>query len=159
MAEHREQDRDQDREQDRDYRPSPSGWVRRQVEQIEAAGDTGVVDIMGRPVVLLTMRGAKTGAIRKVPLMRVEHEGTYAAVASKGGAPEHPQWFHNLVADPRIELQDGKQTWSAVARQIDGDEYATWWQRCVDAFPAYAEYEVSAAAADRRIPVFVLERS
>lgn len=141
-----------------DYRPSTSSWVREQVEQIEASGDTRAVDIMGLPVVLLTMRGAKTGAIRKVPLMRVEHDGTYAAVASRGGSPENPQWYYNLLADPRLTLQDGTQSWPATAREIEAEEYQTWWERCVAAFPQYAEYVKTASAAGRHIPVFVLER-
>lgn len=140
------------------YLPSPTGWVRRQVDQIEAAGTTGAVDIMGRDVILLTMRGARTGAVRKVPLMRVEHDGVYAAVASQGGAPTHPQWFHNLTADPHIDLQDGTETFPVTARLISGEEYDAWWQRCVAAYPPYADYVTRAAAAGRRIPVFVLER-
>ena len=141
-------------ETETDYRPSPTSWVRRQVEAIEAAGDTSVVHVLNRPVVMLTMRGAKTGAIRKVPLMRVEHDGVYAAVASKGGAPEHPQWYANLLADPRITLQDGTRSWEAVAREIDGEERAEWWERCVAAYPPYADYQTK---TDRLIPVFVLE--
>jgi F420H(2)-dependent quinone reductase len=140
------------------YEPSPTGWVRQQVERIEATGDTGSVDIMGRPVVMLTMRGAKTGAVRKVPLMRVEHDGVYAAVASRGGGPTHPQWYHNLRAEPRVELMDGTESWQTRAREIHGAEYDRWWERCVAAYPPYAEYVVRAAEADRRIPVFLLER-
>lgn len=136
------------------YLPSPSDWVRKQVETIEATGDTRSVDIMNMPVVLLTMRGAKTGGIRKVPLMRVEHEGLYAAVASKGGAPSNPQWYTNLQADPRITLQDGTQSGPAVARELSGAEREQWWQRCVAAFPQYAEYQKN---TERLIPVFVLE--
>jgi deazaflavin-dependent oxidoreductase (nitroreductase family) len=139
-----------------DYIPSPSTWVREQVEKIEETGDTRSVSVMDRPVVMLTMRGAKTGAIRKVPLMRVEHEGVYAAVASKGGAPEHPLWYANLQADPKITLQDGTRTWAAVAREITGDERAQWWQRCVAAYPPYAEYQEK---TDRLIPVLLLEPS
>lgn len=142
-----------------DYVPSPTGWVREQVEAIEAAGDTRAVSLRGRPVVVLTMRGARSGAIRKVPLMRVEHDGVYAAVASQGGRPDHPQWYHNLVAQPRIELQDGTQTFPVTARLVEGTEYEQWWQRCVEAFPPYAEYRVTAAAAGRHIPAFLLERS
>lgn len=141
------------------YVPSPSDWVRDQVERIEATGDTRSVHIMERPVVMLTMRGARTGAVRKVPLMRVEHDGVYAAVASRGGGPTHPQWYHNLRADPSVELMDGTRSWPAVAREIDGAEYETWWQRCVQAFPPYADYVARAAQAGRRIPVFVLERA
>ncbi|MCA1783053.1 MAG: nitroreductase family deazaflavin-dependent oxidoreductase [Dermatophilaceae bacterium] len=140
------------------YEPSPTGWVRTQVDEIEEAGDTRAVHIQGRPVVMLTMRGAKSGAIRKVPLMRVEHAGVYAAVASIGGGPKHPQWYHNLVAAPRVELMDGTESWPTVAREIHGEEYDTWWERCVTAFPPYAEYVERAAEADRRIPVFLLER-
>lgn len=135
------------------YVPSPSDWVRRQVETIEATGTTESVDIMGRPVVLLTMKGV-TGTVRKVPLMRVEHDGRYAAVASKGGAPEHPKWYYNLRRNPVLEVQDGDRTWVARARELDGAERAAWWPRCVEAFPKYAEYQRN---TDRLIPVFVLE--
>ena len=141
------------------YVPSPTGWVREQVERIEATGDTRSVHIQNRPVVLLTMRGARTGAVRKVPLMRVEHDRVYAAVASRGGAPTHPQWYHNLRADPRIELMDGTRSWPAVAREVDGAEYDEWWRRCVAAFPPYADYVERAAQAGRRIPVLLLERA
>ncbi|MEO5610972.1 MAG: nitroreductase family deazaflavin-dependent oxidoreductase [Ornithinibacter sp.] len=139
---------------DTDYIPSPTEWVRDQVEKIEEAGDTRAVSVMDRPVVMLTMRGAKTGGVRKVPLMRVEHEGVYAAVASKGGAPEHPQWFANLQADPAITLMDGTRSWPAVAREITGEERDQWWERCVAAYPPYADYQVK---TDRLIPVLVLE--
>lgn len=138
-----------------DYVPSPSAWVRDQVDTIEATGTTGSVHIQGYPVVLLTMRGARTGAIRKVPLMRVEHDGAYAAVASKGGHPDHPEWYFNLKAHPEISLQDGTETFTVHARELDGDERAEWWPRCVDAFPPYAEYQQK---TDRLIPVFALER-
>ncbi|MCU1535743.1 MAG: hypothetical protein JWP82_94 [Humibacillus sp.] len=138
-----------------DYVPSPSEWVRNQVEEIERTGTTGSVDIMDRPVVLLTMVGAKSGAVRKVPLMRVEHEGAYAAVASQGGAPTHPQWFHNLQAQPDIDLQDGTETFAVHARVVEGQERDEWWERCVAAYPPYADYQVK---TDRQIPVFVLER-
>ena len=139
---------------DSEYLPSPSGWVRRQVETIEATGDTRSVHIMNRPVVLLTMRGAKTGGIRKVPLMRVEHDGVYAAVASQGGAPEHPQWYANVKADPRLTVQDGTESWPAVAREVSGAEREEWWERCVAAYPPYADYQTK---TDRLIPVFLLE--
>lgn len=137
-----------------DYRPSPTGWVRTQVEAIEAAGTTDGVQVMDRPVILMTMTGAKSGATLKVPVMRVEHEGSYAAVASKGGAPDNPQWFHNLVANPDITVQDGADVLPMRARRIDGEERAGWWERCVAAFPQYVEYQ---ANTDRQIPVFVLE--
>lgn len=136
------------------YQPSPTQWVRDQVEAIEAAGDTRAVGIMGMQVVLLTMRGARSGAIRKVPLMRVEHDGVYAAVASKGGAPEHPQWYHNLIADPAVDLQDGTEHHATLARLATPAEREQWWPRCVAAFPPYAEYQ---AATERQIPVFLLE--
>jgi F420H(2)-dependent quinone reductase len=103
---------------------------------------------------LLTMRGAKTGKVRKVPLMRVEHDGRYAAVASQGGAPKHPVWYHNLVANPRIELQDGTAHGTFVARETTGDEKAIWWERAVAAYPDYADYQKK---TDRQIPLFVLE--
>jgi deazaflavin-dependent oxidoreductase (nitroreductase family) len=137
------------------YVPSPSDWVRRQVEQIEESGTTTSVDILGRPVVLVTMRGARTGATRKVPLMRVERDGTYAAVASQGGRPVHPQWYHNLRAHPEVELQDATDTFRVRARELAEDERADWWPVCVAAFPPYAEYQ---GKTDRVIPVFVLER-
>jgi deazaflavin-dependent oxidoreductase (nitroreductase family) len=137
-----------------EYAPSPSDWVRDQVEKIEAAGTTDAVDIMGMKVVLLTMRGAKSGKIRKVPLMRVEHNGVYAAVASRGGAPTHPVWYYNLTADPKLTLQDGTTTLEYVAREIEGEEYDEWWQRSVAAYPPYAEYQTKTT---RKIPLFVLD--
>jgi F420H(2)-dependent quinone reductase len=139
---------------DTEYIPSPTTWVRKQVQKIEAEGTTRAVSILNRPVVMLTMRGAKTGAIRKVPLMRVEHQGVYAAVASMGGAPEHPQWYANLLAHPRITLQDDTRWWDVVAREISGAEREEWWERCVAAFPPYAEYQTK---TDRLIPVLLLE--
>ncbi|KGN34647.1 nitroreductase [Knoellia sinensis KCTC 19936] len=135
------------------YVPSPTNWVRKQVETIEATGTTESVTIMGRPVVLLTMNGV-TGTVRKVPLMRVEHDGVYAAVASKGGSPEHPQWYANLRKNPVLEVQDGERTWVAMARELDGAEREVWWPRCVAAFPTYATYQ---RKTERLIPVFVLE--
>jgi deazaflavin-dependent oxidoreductase (nitroreductase family) len=137
------------------YLPPAATWVREQLEQIDAAGgDTRAVDIQGRRVVVLTMRGRRTGALRRVPLMRVEHEGVYAAVASKGGAPEHPDWYHNLTADPWVELHDGTEHLQTRARMIEGAEREQWWARCVEAFPTYADYE---AKTERQIPVFLLE--
>jgi deazaflavin-dependent oxidoreductase (nitroreductase family) len=137
-----------------DYAPSPTDWVRTQVEKVEAAGTTEVVDIMGMRVVLLTMRGNKSGKIRKVPLMRVEHNGVYAAVASLGGAPKNPVWYYNLKADPKLTLQDGEKTGEYVAREIEGAEYDEWWERSVAAYPPYAEYQTKTT---RKIPQFVLE--
>ena len=138
-----------------DYEPSPTDWVRKQVETIEETGTTASVDIRGMPVVLMTMRGASSGKVRKVPVMRVEHDGDYAAVASKGGAPDHPAWYANLQANPDITLQDGTESWDARARELEGEERQTWWDRAVEAFPSYADYQ---AGTDRQIPVFVLER-
>jgi deazaflavin-dependent oxidoreductase (nitroreductase family) len=137
-----------------EYAPSPTGWVRRQVETIEETGDTRSVHINHKPVVLLTMRGVKTGKVRKVPLMRVEHDGVYVAVGSKGGGASNPKWVSNLVADPEIELQDGTESWPVRARLLTGDERAVWWERAVAAFPNYATYQ---RGTKRQIPVFALE--
>jgi deazaflavin-dependent oxidoreductase (nitroreductase family) len=136
-----------------EYVPSPRAWVREQVEAIEESGTTRAVQIMDRPVVLLTMHGL-SGKVRKVPLMRVEHHGVYAAVASQGGAPEHPKWYANLRRNPVIDLRDDTRTWTARAREIDGAEREEWWERCVEAFPPYAEYQEK---TDRVIPVLLLE--
>jgi deazaflavin-dependent oxidoreductase (nitroreductase family) len=106
-------------------------------------------------VILLTTQGAKSGNIRKSPLMRVEHDGTYAVVASMGGAPKNPVWYYNVVANPEVELQDGPSRWDMVAREVTGDEKKVWWDRAVEAYPDYAEYQKK---TDRQIPVFVLER-
>ena len=135
------------------YVPSPTSWVRKQVETIEATGTTRSVQIMDRPVVMLTMLGV-SGKVRKVPLMRVEHEGLYAAVASKGGAPEHPAWYANVRKNPVLDLQDDDRTWTVRARELEGEEREQWWERCVEAYPPYAEYQTK---TDRLIPVFVLE--
>lgn len=137
-----------------EYAPSPTGWVRDQVDKVAAAGTTDAVDIKGMKVVLLTMRGAKSGKIRKVPLMRVEHDGMYAAVASLGGAPKHPVWYFNLKADPKLTLQDGETTKEYVAREIEGAEYDEWWPRAVAAYPPYAEYQTKTS---RKIPLFLLD--
>ncbi|MEV0804400.1 nitroreductase family deazaflavin-dependent oxidoreductase [Kribbella sp. NPDC050281] len=137
-----------------DYAPSPTDWVRNQVEKVEAAGTTDAVDIIGLKVVLLTMRGAKSGKLRKVPLMRVENAGVYAAVASLGGAPKNPVWYYNLKADPKVTLQDGDVTNEYVAREIEGAEYDEWWKRSVDAYPPYAEYQTKTS---RKIPLFLLD--
>jgi deazaflavin-dependent oxidoreductase (nitroreductase family) len=118
-----------------------------------ASGGTEGTELKGRPVILLTTIGAKTGKIRKTPLMRVEHGGEYAVVASLGGAPKHPVWYHNIKANPRVELQDGSDTKDYEAREVFGDEKATWWERAVEAWPDYAEYQTK---TDRQIPVFVL---
>lgn len=137
-----------------EYVPSPSQWVRDQVEVYERTGGAEGATLQGKPVIILTTRGARTGKLRKIPLMRVEHEGRYAAVASMGGAPEHPVWYHNLVAEPQIELQDGAQKWDMTARELSGAEREEWWQRAVAAFPPYADYQ---ERTEREIPVFLLE--
>ncbi|MEW1647390.1 nitroreductase family deazaflavin-dependent oxidoreductase [Streptomyces sp. NPDC091219] len=139
-----------------EYEPSPSQWVRDQVELYESSGGTKGTTLAdtGMPVILLTTVGAKSGKIRKTPLMRVEHDGVYAVVASQGGAPKHPVWYFNVQADPHVELQDGPRKWDLTAREVTGDEKATWWERAVAAYPPYAEYQTK---TDRQIPVFVLE--
>jgi deazaflavin-dependent oxidoreductase (nitroreductase family) len=139
-----------------EYAPSPADWVREQVEAYEASGGTAGLGLRdtGLPVVVVVNRGVKTGKVRKTPLMRVEHDGVYAAVGSKGGAPEHPLWVHNLLADPHVELWDGPARSDRVARLIEGDERAVWWERAVAAYPPYAEYQQK---TDRLIPVFLLE--
>ena len=137
-----------------EYVPSTAGWVRKQVEQYEGSGGVTGTTMRGMPVVILTTIGAKTGAVRKVPLMRVEHDGKYAAVASLGGAPKNPVWYYNLKAHPDLELRDGEQTFAMTAREITGAEYDQWWERSVAAYPDYADYKLK---TDRVIPVFVLE--
>ncbi|WP_405922848.1 nitroreductase family deazaflavin-dependent oxidoreductase [Streptomyces sp. NBC_00035] len=139
-----------------EYEPSPTKWVRDQVELYESSGGTKGTTLMetGLPVIILTTLGAKSGKIRKTPLMRVEHEGRYAAVASLGGAPKHPVWYHNVKSDPRLELQDGAQRREFTAREVTGEEKALWWERAVAAYPPYADYQKK---TDREIPVFVLE--
>jgi deazaflavin-dependent oxidoreductase (nitroreductase family) len=136
-----------------EYAPSASAWVREQVETIEETGTTRSVHVQDRPVVLLTMLGT-SGKVRKVPLMRVEHDGVYAAVASQGGAPAHPKWYANLRKNPVLDLQDDTRTWTARAREIEGAERDEWWERCVAAFPPYADYQEK---TDRVIPVLLLE--
>ena len=143
---------------DGEYVPSPAAWVRNQVEAYEESGGTKATTLTdtGLPVVIVTNRGAKTGAVRKTPLMRVEHDGRYVAVASKGGAPKHPVWYYNLKKNPRVELQDGPDKWDMTARELSGDERAAWWERAVAAYPPYAEYQ---QRTDRLIPLFVLEKT
>ena len=142
-----------------EYEPSPSDWVREQVETYERTNGKEGATLLdtGMPVIIVTTRGHRSGKIRKTPLMRVEHEGEYALVASKGGAPEHPEWFHNLVADPTaVMIQDGPEPWDAVVRRVEGDERAEWYERAVAAFPPYAEYQQK---TDREIPVFIASRA
>jgi deazaflavin-dependent oxidoreductase (nitroreductase family) len=137
-----------------EYAPSPAQWVRDQVDEIEASGGTDGTMLRGMPVIVMTMVGAKSGKVRKVPVMRVEHDGIYAAIASKGGAPDNPLWYANLVANPQIEVQDGTARRPATAREVHGAEKTQWWERAVAAFPDYATYQ---QRTDRQIPVFVLE--
>ena len=139
---------------DGEYEPSMWQWVRDQVELYESSGGTQGTTIRGLPVVIVTNRGVKSGKLRKTPLMRVEHEGHYLAVASQGGAPKHPSWYFNLLADPYVEVQDGPIRGDYVAREITGDEKREWWKRAVAAYPPYREYQ---AKTRRDIPVFVLE--
>ncbi|MFE9612231.1 nitroreductase family deazaflavin-dependent oxidoreductase [Streptomyces sp. NPDC006012] len=139
-----------------EYEPSPTAWVREQVELYESSGGTQGTTLMdtGLPVIVLTSRGARSGKVRKTPLMRVEHDGRYAVVASQGGAPKHPVWYFNITADPHVELQDGPVKADMTAREVTGAERAEWWQRAVAAYPPYAEYQ---ERTSREIPVFVLE--
>jgi deazaflavin-dependent oxidoreductase (nitroreductase family) len=136
-----------------EYEPSTSDWARENAETYMASGGTDGTELRGKAVVLLTTVGAKTGKLRKTPLMRVEHGGEYAVVASLGGAPKHPVWYHNVKAHPRVELQDGTSTKDCQAREVFGDEKAVWWERAVAAWPDYADYQ---SKTDRQIPVFVL---
>ncbi|TSD94955.1 nitroreductase family deazaflavin-dependent oxidoreductase [Gordonia rubripertincta] len=133
---------------------SPEGWVREQTQKILEQGTTEGVQVMDRPIVLFTTTGAKSGKKRYVPLMRVEENGKYAMVASKGGAPEHPAWYFNVKANPQVSVQDGTEVKELTAREISGDERAHWWELAVAAFPPYAEYQTK---TDREIPVFILE--
>lgn len=138
-----------------EYAPSPWDWSREQAEKYMESGGTDGTDMQGKPVVLLTTVGAKSGKLRKTPLMRVEHNGEYAIVASLGGAPRNPVWYYNVKAHPRVELQDGTQTHDYQAREVFGDEKAAWWERAVQAWPDYANYQNK---TERQIPVFVLTR-
>src|SRR5712692_493200 len=140
---------------DGEYAPSPRRWVRDQVELFEGSGGTEGTTLLdtGLPVVIVTNIGAKTGTVRKTPLMRVEHEGRYAVVASMGGAPKNPVWYYNLRANPRVVVQDGPKRQDMIAREVTGAEKAEWWERAVAAYPPYAEYQTKTT---RQIPVFVL---
>jgi deazaflavin-dependent oxidoreductase (nitroreductase family) len=139
-----------------EYEPSPQQWVRDQVDLYESSGGLEGTTLRDLPVVIVTNRGVKTGKLHKTPVMRVEHEGRYAVVASKGGAPSHPVWYNNLVANPDTELQDGPVKTDMTARLVTGAEKATWWERAVAAYPDYAAYQ---KRTTREIPVFVLEPS
>ena len=139
------------------YVPSPAQWVRDQVELYERTGGTegNTLRDTGLPVIIVITRGAKSGDIRKIPLMKVEHNGEYALVASMGGAPKNPVWYHNLKADPgAVMIQDGPEPFDAVVREIEGVERAIWWDRSVAAFPPYSDY---AKKTDRVIPVFIAQ--
>ncbi len=138
-----------------DYEPSPSQWVRDQVDEYERSGGQQGNTLLdtGMPIVIVTTRGNKTGKLRKTPLMRVEHDGAYALVASKGGAPEHPVWYYNLKADPTgVTVQDGPEPIEVTVTEVSGPERSEWWERAVAAYPPYAEYQTK---TDRQIPVFV----
>jgi deazaflavin-dependent oxidoreductase (nitroreductase family) len=137
-----------------EYEPSSAKWVRDQVQEYESSGGTRGTTLRGVPVVVITSVGSKSGKLRKNPVMRVEHDGVYAAVASKGGAPEHPAWYSNLVEHPLVELQDGPSKGDYRAREVSGEERELWWKRAVEVWPDYASYQEK---TDRHIPVFVLE--
>ncbi len=143
---------------DGEYAPSARAWVREQVELYESSAGTRGTTLRdtGLPVVIITNRGVRSGKLRKTPVMRVEHGGRYAAVASQGGAPTHPRWYYNFRANPRVELQDGPHKQDMIAREVTGAERAEWWERAVAAYPPYAEYQQK---TERQIPVFVLERA
>ena len=136
-----------------EYEASPWDWVRKDADRVMETGTTDGSEMKGKPIILLTTVGAKSGKVRKTPLMRVEHDGQYAVVASLGGAPKNPVWYYNIKAHPRVELQDGDVSKEYEAREVTGDEKAVWWERAVEAWPDYAEYQTK---TDRQIPVFVL---
>lgn len=139
-----------------EYEPSTQGWVREQVEAYESSGGTEGLSLLdtGLPVVIVTSVGARSGKLRKTPLMRVEHDGRYLAVGSQGGAPTDPHWVRNLREHPKVELQDRTQKWDMTVRELTGPERAEWWDRAVEAFPNYAKYQ---QRTERLIPVFLLE--
>jgi len=139
---------------DGEYEPSPQEWVRKQVQEYEGSGGTKGTTMRGMPVVLLSTKGARSGKVRKTPLMRVEHDGVYAVVASLGGAPKHPVWYFNVQANPVVELRDGPMVREMTAREVIGEDKQIWWERAVAAYPDYADYQ---RKTDREIPVFVLE--
>ncbi len=142
-----------------EYEPSPAQWVRDQVEEYERSGGTRANTLRdtGLPIVIFTARGARSGKVRKTPVMRVEHDGQYALVASKGGAPENPVWYYNLRAHPNdVMLQDGAQPFDVSVREVSGEERAKWWKRAVGAYPPYAEYQEKTS---RLIPVFVATKT
>ncbi|CAN5497202.1 nitroreductase family deazaflavin-dependent oxidoreductase [soil metagenome] len=136
------------------YEPGTSAWARKQAERFEASGGTKGTTLHGRPVVVVTSVGARTGKLRKTALMRVEQAGVYAVVASDGGIPDHPAWYHNLRAQPLVELQDGPTKADYLAREAEGAERDTWWARALEVWPDYARYQ---RRTTRVIPVFILE--
>jgi deazaflavin-dependent oxidoreductase (nitroreductase family) len=143
---------------DGEYEPSPWDWVREQIETYERTGgrEANTLRDTGMPIIIVTTRGNKSGKVRKTALMKVEHDGAYALVASMGGAPKHPVWYHNLTADPEaVMIQDGPEPFDAVAREVDGDEREAWWARAVAAYPPYAEYQEK---TERLIPVLIASR-
>ena len=137
-----------------EYEPSTAEWVNKQVTEYEGSGGTAGTLLRGVPTIVVTSVGASTGKLRKHPVMRVEHEGTYAAVASKGGAPKNPTWVANLRKNPLVEVQDGTAHGDYRAREASADEYATWWQRAIEVWPDYVSYQ---AKTERQIPIFLLE--
>jgi len=137
-----------------EYEPSSSEWVRNQVEEYESSGGTRGTTLRGVPVVVITSVGSRSGKLRKNPVMRVEHDGVYAAVASKGGAPQNPDWYWNLADHPLVELQDEAAKGDYTACELSGDERELWWSRAVDVWPDYADYQTK---TERRIPVFLIE--
>ncbi|MGV9415089.1 nitroreductase family deazaflavin-dependent oxidoreductase [Nocardia sp. NPDC003693] len=136
-----------------EYEPSPTAWAREQAEKYEASNGAEGATLQGRPIILLTTRGAKSGKLRKTPLMRVEHDGEYAVVASLGGAPKHPVWYWNIKADPHVDLRDGAVVKDYTAREVTGAEREEWWKRAAAVWPDYDNYTKK---TDRVIPVFVL---
>jgi len=137
-----------------EYLPSTSEWARTQAEQFEESRGSEANELQGKPIIVLTTIGAKTGGLRKTALMRVEHDGLYAVVASRGGAPQHPAWYWNIKKNAHVQLQDGDEVGDYIARELDGEERATWWARANESWPHYAEYQTK---TERVIPIFVLE--
>jgi deazaflavin-dependent oxidoreductase (nitroreductase family) len=137
-----------------EYEPSPWAMIAEQVRLYEQTGGAEGGTLDGKPCVILTSKGRRTGKLRKSPLMRIEHDGTYAVVASMGGAPQHPVWYHNLLDSPVATLQDGPTVHVVRAREVTGDEKARWWAQAVEVWPSYDDYQ---ASTDRDIPVIVLE--
>lgn len=138
-----------------EYAPSTSGWARKQAEEFEATDGAKANTLRGRPIIVLTTVGAKSGKLRKTALMRVEHGGEYAVVGSKGGSHDHPRWVFNVRAHPHVELQDGAEKHDYVARELEGEERELWWRRANETWPAYDSYQ---ERTERQIPVFLLTR-